>query len=64
MATMNAKDITLVGSQSNQQKFCQAWPTVKTGLELLLGIIKNPIAKAAVQIVISAGDAISKKICG
>ena len=61
---MNAKDITLVGSQSNQQKFCQAWPTVKTGLELLLGIIKNPIAKGAVQIVISAGDAISKKICG
>ena len=64
MATINANDITLTGSQSNQQKFCQAWPSVKTGLKLLVEIIKNPIAKAAIQIVVTAGDAISKKICG
>ena len=64
MAAMNANDITLVGAQSDKQKFCEIWPTVKTGLELLVGLIKNPIAKGAIQIVITAGSAIASKICG
>lgn len=55
-------NISLITESSNQ--FCQAWPSVKQGLLLLEGIIKNPIAKGAISLVISAGDAVSAKICG
>ena len=64
MENMTAKHITLEGNDENKQKFCKAWPAVKQGLQLLLGIIKNPIAKGAINLVISAGDAISASICG
>ena len=47
-----------------QGKFCQLWPQARTGLELLQGIIKNPIAKGAIGVVIAAGDAVSQSICG
>jgi hypothetical protein len=58
-------DITLAkSSEATQGKFCEIWPKVKEGLELLQKIIKNPIAKAAVGIVIGAGDAVAKNLCG
>ena len=70
MATFNAKtikdnvnDITLVAPIDAKGTFCEVWPGAKTALELLQGIIKNPIAKGAIGIVIAAGDAVSSKIC-
>jgi hypothetical protein len=60
----NSKDISLEKSTvASQGKFCEVWPQAKTGLTLLQNIIKNPIAKAAIGIVIGAGDAVSKTVC-
>ena len=62
--TSNAKDISLVSAPAgSKNKFCEVWPAAKTGLELLQSIVKNPIAKAAIGIVVAAGDAVSSKIC-
>jgi hypothetical protein len=62
--TGNANDISLVLPKGvAKNKFCDVWPGAKTALELLQGIIKNPIAKAAIGIVIAAGDAVSSRIC-
>lgn len=62
--TSNAKDISLVAAPAgSKNKFCEVWPGAKTALELLQGIVKNPIAKAAIGVVIAAGDAVSSKIC-
>ncbi|MCC6289719.1 MAG: hypothetical protein IT249_17725 [Chitinophagaceae bacterium] len=59
------KDISLTETTATvQNKFCDIWPNAKTALEILQQIIKNPIAKAAIGIVISTGDAIAKKLCG
>jgi len=70
MATFNAKsikenvnDISLVAPGTSKDKFCEIWPGAKKALELLQGIIKNPIAKGAIGIVIAAGDAVASKIC-
>ncbi|MFN8297577.1 MAG: hypothetical protein U0T75_00630 [Chitinophagales bacterium] len=56
--------ISLTGNEEAQQRFCELWPTVKGGLQMLVEIIKNPIAKAAIGVVISAGDAVAGRICG
>ena len=60
----NSGNISLEKAGNTQGEFCKAWPSVKSGLQLLQGIIKNPIAKAAIGIVIAAGDAVSKEVCG
>lgn len=64
MATMKAKDISLVGTSTDKSKFCEAWPLAKEGLTLLEGIVKNPFVKGAIHLIINAGDAIAKSICG
>ncbi len=56
-------DITLSNIDAKKADFCSVWPQARMGLEMLKDLIKNPIAKAAVGIVISAGDAVSSKIC-
>jgi hypothetical protein len=62
--TSNAKDISLVAPKAaSKNKFCEIWPGTKTALELLQSIIKNPIAKGAIGIVIAAGEAVATKIC-
>jgi len=62
--TSNASDISLVSAPATaRNKFCEVWPGAKTALELLQGIIKNPVAKAAIGIVIAAGDAVASRIC-
>lgn len=60
----NSQDISLVNVDANKSKFCDLWPQVKKGLQLLEEILKNPIAKAAIGVVVAAGDAVSKNICG
>jgi len=63
--TGNAKDISLLPAPAGSKTtFCEVWPGAKKALELLQGLVKNPIAKAAIGIVIAAGDAVASKICG
>jgi hypothetical protein len=60
----SAADITLAApKKAGKEKFCEVWPTAKMALGLLQGTIKNPIAKAAIGIVMDAGDAVAKRIC-
>ncbi len=62
--TSNANDISLVSAPAKaKNSFCEIWPGAKTALGLLQDIIKNPIAKGAIGIVIAAGDAVASKIC-
>jgi hypothetical protein len=60
----NREAISLEGSVEAKSQICAIWPNVKSGLTLLQGLIKNPIAKAAIGIVIAAGDAVTSQICG
>lgn len=60
----NANDISLEPSAlDGHNKLCNIWPTVKEGLELLKGFIKNPIVKFSIEGLITAGDAIVGRIC-
>ena len=60
----NASDISLVSAPAaDKNKFCEIWPNAKTALKLLQDVVKNPIAKGAIGIVIAAGDAVAARIC-
>ncbi len=43
--------------------FCKSWPAAKQVLQVLQRILKDPITKAIIGIVIEAGDALSGAIC-
>ena len=60
----NAGDISLDNAAAGSPRFCELWPGGKQALQALLEVVKNPIAKAAINIVVAAGDAVSGKICG
>ncbi len=36
--------------------FCSAWSAAKVGLELLVGIVKNPLVKVSIEMIIKLGD--------
>lgn len=59
----NVNNISLSGKLEEQKKFCQLWPDVKAGLLLFQTIIKNPVVKVVINIIIVAGDAVQTKIC-
>jgi hypothetical protein len=73
--TLSEKDVKALsdaikahGSAPKSADFCTIWPGAKQGLQLLLQIIdKVPgiglFAKAAIGIVIAAGDAASAAFC-
>ena len=42
-------------------EFCKIWPTVKTGLELLKKAV--PSLTFFIELIITGGDALSKRIC-
>lgn len=60
----NRNNISLDIPVAGEGKFCEIWPKAKEGLQLLQSIVKNPIAKAAIAVVIAAGDAVAKTVCG
>ena len=43
--------------------FCDKWDEAKGALLLIQAIVKNPIVKLIVLIVISVGDGIKEKVC-
>lgn len=65
---MNLFDINKVSFEENsevhQNAFCSIWETAKPALELLIQIIKNPIVKWVIEIVITVGDRVKQKVCG
>ena len=46
-----------------KEVFCENWDNSKKGLELVIVMVKNPIVKLIVNIVIAVGDGIQSKIC-
>lgn len=61
----DAKNISLnLPKGSSRTGFCEIWPTAKTALNLLKDIIKNPALKVIIGTIISAGDAVSSRVCG
>lgn len=44
--------------------FCEHWAQSKKGLHLASLMVKNPIVKLIITIVMNIGDGISEKICG
>ena len=69
---MKIKDIsTMVGDISldtkvltAQNRFCQIWPTVKEGLQLLANAVNNAVVKFAINTLITAADGIFNSTCG
>jgi hypothetical protein len=51
-------------TEEKQNAFCGIWDTAKPALELMTAIIKNPIVKFIVGLIITVGDRIKEKVCG
>lgn len=49
--SVDAKALAAAGS-----RFCELWPSVKEGLELLKTIIKKPVLRFAINALIKFGD--------
>lgn len=43
--------------------FCDKWDNAKESLQLIVVMVKNPIAKLIITIVMALGDGIQAKIC-
>lgn len=54
---------TTIKGKKAKEVFCKGWPSSKIVLEAIVSMVKNPIAKVIIGIVIKAGDALSTKIC-
>lgn len=61
--SINAEAVTGTG-QSAKNVFCQSWPVAKTVLEAISNMIKNPMIKVSIGIIIRVGDAMHERICG
>lgn len=65
--TSKADDITLesapVSGPAAATTFCDLWPSARQGLDMLKSMIKNPIAKGSISVVIAAGDAVASRKC-
>lgn len=44
--------------------FCTYWEGTRRGLELLQAMVKNPIAKGIIAIVLAVGDGVENRLCG
>jgi hypothetical protein len=53
---------TSPATQSAKDEFCKAWPSVKAGLGILLQIVKDPVSKMVIGLVIAVGDAAHKAL--
>ncbi len=50
-------------TEEKQNAFCGIWDTAKPALELMEAIIKNPIVKFVIGLIIQVGDRIKEKVC-
>lgn len=67
--TLSAVDIESLKKEvatpdaATKNLFCTDWPVAKKVLQALQNLLKNPIAKAAIGIVLEAGDALQGALC-
>ncbi len=61
----NADSISLepTALEGNQTELCKIWPVAKQALQILQGLVKNPVLKVIITTIITAGDAIIGKVC-
>jgi len=59
-----ANQISVDHSKTDAKEFfCQNWSNARGVIQALHDLLKNPIAKAAVGIVLTAGDTLQGVIC-
>lgn len=51
-----------INVEQHEARLCELWPQTREGLELLILLIANPIAKIILTTVKSAGDAIVRRV--
>lgn len=59
----------VAGRKGPKDTFCKAWPQAREGLSLLRGLLEavpgaGSFARMAIGIVLAAGDAAEKGVCG
>jgi len=64
MILENFKNVSFEeGTEEKQNAFCGIWETAKPALEMLAVILKNPIVKWIIGLVITVGDKVKEKVC-
>ncbi len=53
----------LADGKNAKQIFCKGWPATKLVLESIATMIKNPVVKIVIGIIVKAGDALEVKTC-
>ena len=51
------------GGTKAKDIFCDKWDEAKVSLELIVMMVKNPIVKLLVTLVMAMGDGIQSKVC-
>ena len=54
---------TVASWETAQKVFCAGWPATKQVLEAIESMVKNPIVRIVIGIIVKAGDALAAKIC-
>ncbi|WP_045465240.1 hypothetical protein [Sporocytophaga myxococcoides] len=49
--------------KSAQVIFCENWDNAKVALGAIAAMVKNPVVKLVINIVVSVGDGIKGKVC-
>lgn len=52
-----------VKGKNAQSLFCENWDNAKVALGAIAAMVKNPVVKLVISIVISVGDGIKSKVC-
>jgi hypothetical protein len=56
-------DAKAANGQDAKTIFCKGWPAAKMVLDAIKAMLPNPAVKIVIGIIISAGDALSGRIC-
>jgi hypothetical protein len=52
-----------VKGKSAMSLFCENWDNAKLALSAIAAMVKNPVVKLIITIVVSVGDGIRSKVC-
>lgn len=64
MTGFNLDNVTFEeGTEVQQNAFCGIWETARPALDILVLVIRNPIAKWIIGLVIMVGDKVKEKVC-
>ncbi len=60
---IDIENISLVENKPARDIFCKGWDTAKIVLESIQAMVKNPIVKVILGIVVRVGDSLEEKFC-